>query len=244
MELIHSPHQAAGVSLVCDDNTTLPITHILCIGRNYADHAIEQGAAPPERPMVFTKNPAATILHNEPIVIPDICRDPGTGGPEQVDYEAELGVILHSAACNVSHDDALKHVAGYCCVNDVSARWWQKQGAGGQYCRGKSFDTFCPVGPKVVSPDEIDDIQNLRILCRVNGTVMQQDSTASMIFPVATLIAELSKATTLLPGTLICTGTPSGVGMARNPPVYLKEGDTVEVEIESIGNLKNTVVYS
>ena len=239
MEFIHTP---SGIAVLKDDSSTQPITHIIGIGRNYDAHAREQGATPPDRPMVFTKNPAAGILHNESIVIPKICRDPDTGGPAQVDYEAELGVILGTAVRDVDIEHALEHVLAICCVNDVSARWWQKQGAGGQYCRGKGFDTFCPIGPRPVGLDEITDIQNLRIICRVNGTVMQQDSTASMIFPVGALIAELSRATTLLPGTLICTGTPSGVGMARTPPVFLKDGDSVEVEIEGIGLLRNPVV--
>jgi 2-keto-4-pentenoate hydratase/2-oxohepta-3-ene-1,7-dioic acid hydratase in catechol pathway len=192
--------------------------------------------------MVFTKNPAAACLHGDEIVIPALCRDEATGGPLQVDFEAELGVVLARAAKDVSVDDALGFVLGYACVNDISARWWQKQGAGGQFCRGKSFDTFCPVGPALVPAPEIPDPQDLRVICRVNGAVMQQDTTASMMHTVAELIAELSRGTTLLPGTLIMTGTPSGVGMARTPPVYLKEGDTVEVEIPRVGTLKNRIV--
>lgn len=231
-----------GVGVSMPDGSTLPIVHVMGIGRNYAEHAAEQGESVPERPMVFTKNPAACCLDGEEIVIPALCRDEETGGPEQVDYEAELGVVIGSAAKDVSIDNALKYVLGYTCVNDVSARWWQKQGAGGQFCRGKSFDTFCPVGPTVVPGGEIEDPQALRLVCRVNGTVMQQDSTASMLHPVASLIAELSRGTTLVPGTLIMTGTPSGVGMARSPQVWLKAGDSVEVEIEKIGTLKNKVV--
>ena len=151
-------------------------------------------------------------------------------------------MILGRAARDVSLDDALSHVLAYTCVNDISARWWQKQGAGGQFCRGKSFDTFCPIGPRLVSPEELGDPQALRVLCRVNGAVRQQDSTARMIHPVAGLICELSRGTTLIPGTLILTGTPSGVGMARKPPAYLKAGDKVEVEVEKIGILRNTIV--
>lgn len=231
-----------GIGVVRPDGSTLPIVHVMGIGRNYAEHAAEQGETAPERPMVFTKNPAACCLDGDEIVIPDLCRDPETGGPAQVDYEAELGVVIGQPARDVSVENALAFVLGYTCVNDVSARWWQKQGAGGQFCRGKSFDTFCPVGPTLVPTEEIADPQSLRVVCRVNGTVMQQASTASMIHPVASLIAELSRGTTLVPGTLIMTGTPSGVGMARTPPVWLKEGDSVEVEIEKVGTLKNKVV--
>lgn len=229
-----------GVAVVLGDGGLLPIRHIIGIGRNYAEHASEQGAALPDRPMIFTKNPASAILDGDDIVIHPICRDPATGG-EQVDFEAELAVIIGRAVRDVAEDDALENVLGYCCGNDVSARWWQKSGSGGQFCRGKSFDTFCPLGPRVVPAREIDDPQRLRIRCRVSGETMQDDTTASMIFPVRTLIAELSRGMTLLPGTVILTGTPSGVGMARKPPRYLRDGDVVEVEIEGIGVLRNRV---
>ena len=239
MELKHLTH---GVGIAMDDGSTLPISHIIGIGKNYDEHAKEQGETAPERPMIFTKNPAAACLDGDEIVIPPMCRDEETGGPAQVDYEAELGVIIGKAAREVTIEDALSHVLAYTCVNDVSARWWQKTGSGGQYCRGKSFDTFCPVGPRLAPAAEIEDPQALRVICRVNGTVMQQDSTASMIHPVANLISELSRGMTLIPGTLIMTGTPSGVGMARTPPAYLKAGDKVEIEVEKIGVLRNLVV--
>lgn len=235
-------HLDFGVGVTLPDGSTLPVRHIIGIGKNYDEHAREQGEAAPERPMIFTKNPAAACMHGDDIVIPALCRDEETGGPFQVDFEAELGLIIGAAARDVPLEQALDHVLGYTCVNDVSARWWQKVGAGGQFCRGKSFDTFCPIGPKLVPGREVPDPQQLRVICRVNGTVMQQDSTARMIHPVATLISELSRGMTLLPGTLIMTGTPSGVGMARKPPVYLKEGDVVEVEVEKLGTLKNRVV--
>lgn len=239
MELKRLTH---GVGIVMDDGSILPISHILGIGKNYDEHAREQGETAPERPMIFTKNPAAACLDADEIIIPPLCRDVETGGPYQVDYEAELGVVLGRAARDVPLEQALDHVLAYTCVNDISARWWQKQGAGGQFCRGKSFDTFCPIGPRLVPGAEIGDPQQLRVTCRVNGTVMQRDSTANMIHPVATLISELSRGMTLLPGTLIMTGTPSGVGMARKPPAYLRPGDKVEVEVERIGVLRNTVV--
>ncbi|MCW5776218.1 MAG: fumarylacetoacetate hydrolase family protein [Phycisphaeraceae bacterium] len=219
----------------------LPIRQVLGIGRNYAEHAHEQGADVPDRPMIFSKNLGSLCLDRDNVVIPSCCRDPATGG-EQTDFEAELGVVLGKPARDAAESDALSLVLGYCCANDVSARWWQKTGSGGQFWRGKSFDTFCPVGPRLVPANEIADPQSLRVVCRVNGVVMQDDTTANMIFPVARLIAELSRGTTLLPGTLILTGTPSGVGMARTPPVWLRGGDSVEVEIESIGVLRNAVV--
>ncbi|MCA9273103.1 MAG: fumarylacetoacetate hydrolase family protein [Phycisphaerales bacterium] len=220
----------------------LPLTHIIGIGRNYADHASEMGGVVPERPMYFTKNPASACLHNDPILIPPICRDPETGGPDQVDFEAELAVVIGTAARDVSEANAYDHVLGLCCANDVSARWWQKQGSGGQFNRGKSFDTFCPLGPRLVPIDEVGDPQKLDIKCRVSGEEMQSSSTSLMIYTVAYLIAELSKSTTLLPGTVILTGTPSGVGFGRDPKRFLKPGDTVEVEISGLGVLSNPVV--
>jgi 2-keto-4-pentenoate hydratase/2-oxohepta-3-ene-1,7-dioic acid hydratase in catechol pathway len=218
------------------------ISQILGIGRNYAEHAREQGAAVPDRPMVFTKNMSSLALHGDDIRVPKICQDPGTGG-DQTDFEAELGVILGSPIRDASEGAAMKAVLGYCCANDVSARWWQKQGSGGQFWRGKSFDTFCPIGPVVIPAPEIGDPGNLRVQCRVNGATMQDASTNQMLFPVGTLLAELSRGTTLPGGTLLLTGTPSGVGMARTPPTWLKHGDVVEVEVERIGVLKNRVVF-
>lgn len=221
----------------------LHLTHVIGIGRNYAEHASEMGGEVPERPMYFTKNPASISLDSDPIVIPPICRDEATGGPEQVDFEAELALIIGEPAKDVSEDDALGVLLGVCCGNDVSARWWQKKGAGGQFCRGKSFDSFCPLGPSVVPASEVRDLQDLRIESRVSGETMQSSSTSQMIFSAAYLIAELSRSTTLMPGTVILTGTPSGVGHGRTPPRYLRDGDVVEVEIEGIGTLKNPVVH-
>ena len=158
-----------------------------------------------------------------------------------MDFEAELCVVIGRAAKDVPTDRALSFVLGYCCGNDVSARWWQKEGSGGQFCRGKSFDTFCPLGPALTPAADVTDPQSLRVRCRVNGQTMQDASTASMIFPIARLISDLSQGTTLLPGTAILTGTPGGVGMARKPPVWLKDGDSVEVEIDGLGVLINRV---
>jgi len=223
----------------------LPIRSIIGIGRNYAEHAKEQAAEVPTRPMVFTKSFASASLDGDEIVIPKVCQDPAFGGA-QTDFEAELCVIIGSGpvgkACrDVAAAEALKFVLGYCCGNDVSARWWQKEGSKGQFCRGKSFDTFCPMGPRLIPGAEIADPQNLRVRCRVNGETMQDGNTRDMIFPVAGLIADLSRGATLVPGTAIMTGTPSGVGMARKPPVWLKHGDVVEVEIERVGVIRNKV---
>ncbi|MEQ8771021.1 MAG: fumarylacetoacetate hydrolase family protein [Phycisphaerales bacterium] len=234
-----------GVGIDTGDEV-IEVRHIIGIGRNYAEHASEQGADVPERPMVFTKNPAAACLSGDDIVIPACCRDESTGGPAQVDFEAELAVIIGRAAKDVPESRAHEHVLGYACANDVSARWWQKKGSGGQFCRGKSFDTFCPIGPHILPAGDVPDVQGLSVVCRVNGKTMQDGNTRDMIFPVATLIAELSRGTTLMPGTVILTGTPSGVGMARTPPVWLAPGDTVEIEIggpgSAFGTLRNRVV--
>lgn len=230
-----------GVAVELSDFRLLPLRHIMGIGMNYAAHAHEQGKGVPERPVLFTKNLRSLCLHRDNIVIPRVCQD-----RPQVDFEAELGVIIDrlpdgGLVKDVSIELARACVLGYVCVNDVSARWWQKDGSGGQFCRGKSFDTFCPVGPVVVPAGTMGDPQSLRIQTRVNGETMQDSTTADMIFSVATLISELSRGTTLLPGTLMLTGTPSGVGFARNPPTYLRRGDIVEVEIDRIGVLKNIV---
>ncbi len=210
---------------------------IICIGLNYSAHAKETGMDTPECPVVFMKNPAAVTGHKQDIILPVSCRD-----PLQVDYEVELGVVIGKNAKNVSEEDALDYVAGYTIANDVSARVWQKKGGGGQWIRGKSFDTFCPIGPEIVMSDEIGDPDNLALKTVLNGKVMQESNTSDMIFSVKKLIAFLSEDTTLLPGTLILTGTPEGVGFTRDPAVYLKPGDRIEMTIEKIGTLVNNVV--
>lgn len=228
----------------------LPVRQVLAIGQNYAAHAHEQNAPVPERPVVFVKWLGSLGLDGDDIVIPPICRDAATGGGPhgeeprshgQVDWEAELGVVIGRPARDAGEADALDHVLGYCCANDVSARWWQKNAGGGQWNRGKSFDTFCPLGPRVVPAGAIADPQTLGIRSRVNGEVMQDASTDQMIFPVRTLIAELSRGITLIPGTVILTGTPAGVGVFRDPKLYLQPGDRVEVEIDGVGLLANSV---
>jgi 2-keto-4-pentenoate hydratase/2-oxohepta-3-ene-1,7-dioic acid hydratase in catechol pathway len=220
----------------------LPLAHILGIGRNYAEHAKEQGAAVPDAPMVFTKNAMAACLSGEDIVVPRVCQDARYGG-DQVDFEGELAVVIGDRARDVSKADALKYVLGYCVANDVSARWWQKTGSGGQFFRGKSFDTFCPLGPGIVPASEVKNPNALRLRTTVNGHIMQDASTSEMVFDVATLVSDLSRGMTLLPGTVILTGTPSGVGMSRKPPVWLKDGDVVEVAVEGVGVISNRVRF-
>jgi 2-keto-4-pentenoate hydratase/2-oxohepta-3-ene-1,7-dioic acid hydratase in catechol pathway len=209
---------------------------IIGIGLNYHQHAQEIGMEAPKYPVVFMKNPASIANPGDPILLHSSCME-----PPEVDYEAELAVVIGQAAKNVSTDNALKHVLGYTAANDVSARRWQGRKGAGQWSHSKSFDTFCPLGPELITTDEIQDPQNLRVTCELNGKVMQDGNTGDMIFPVAELISFLSTGATLLPGTVILTGTPSGVGFTRKPPVYLMPGDTVEVALEGIGLLKNPV---
>lgn len=207
---------------------------ILCIGLNYKEHAAETGARIPEHPLLFIKSVNALNNPDDPIVLPQV-------EPVQVDYEGELAVVIGKTVKNVSRDAALEHVLGYTCANDVSGRNWQKHKGGGQWCRGKSFDTFCPLGPCLVTPDAIPDPNNLKIKTVINDQVMQDSNTADMIFNVAELISFLSQGTTLLRGTVILTGTPPGVGFTRKPPVFLTDGDDVTIEIERIGHLHNPV---
>ena len=208
---------------------------IVCIGLNYRFHAEETKAAIPQHPVVFMKLPNVVQHPGEPILLPTKLKS------DKVDYEAELAVVIGKTAKNVSKADALQYVLGYTCSNDVSARDWQKHGGGGQWCRGKSFDTFCPLGPVLVTADEIPNPNSLAIKTVLNGETMQEWNTDDMIFDVPTLIEFLSGSTTLMPGTVILTGTPHGVGAARTPPVFMKDGDTVSVEIARIGTLTNPV---
>ncbi len=208
---------------------------IFAIGLNYRQHAHETNAPIPEFPVLFMKNIAALNHPGAPILLPRHLRS------DEVDYECELAVVIGKRCRNVSRADALQYVLGYTGANDVSARDWQKRRSGGQWCRAKSFDTFCPLGPVLVTPDEIPNPNALQISTRVNGEILQESNTADMIFDVPTLIEFLSGSTTLLPGTVILTGTPSGVGMARNPVRWLQAGDTVSIEIEKIGTLTNPV---
>ena len=215
--------------------TPIQPTTLLCIGLNYRRHADEGGAPYPAFPVLFFKG-LNTVQHpGDPIQIP-------TALPSQsVDYEAELAVVIGKSCKNVSKAQALEYVLGYTCANDVSERDWQGK-CGGQWCRGKTFDTFAPLGPCLVTREDIPNPNALRLRCTVSGVVMQDWNTDDMIFDVPTLIEFLSASTTLLPGTVILTGTPHGIGAAQKPPRFLHDGDTVTVEIDGIGALTNPVV--
>jgi 2-keto-4-pentenoate hydratase/2-oxohepta-3-ene-1,7-dioic acid hydratase in catechol pathway len=210
--------------------------NILAIGLNYRRHAQEGGVPIPERPMLFLKSTTSLQIPGDPIEIPVKMRS------TEVDYECELAVVIGRRCRNTSRANALDYVLGYTCANDVSARDWQNRWGGGQFCQGKSFDTFCPLGPVLVTTDEIPDPNRLAIKTILNGQAMQDWNTSDMVFDVPALIEFLSGSKTLLPGTVILTGTPHGVGGARKPPVFLKAGDTVTIEIEKIGALTNPVV--
>jgi len=205
---------------------------LICIGLNYRDHAAESNMPIPERPIVFSKFSTAVIAPGEPVVLPD--------SSAQVDYEAELAVVIGRRAKKVSANRALDYVLGYTCFNDVSARDFQF--ADGQWQRGKSCDTFAPMGPTIVTADAISDPHKLSIKLMLNGKAMQDSNTDQLIFGVPELIEFLSQTITLEPGDVIATGTPSGVGFARKPPVFLQPGDVMEVVIESVGWLNNSVV--
>jgi 2-keto-4-pentenoate hydratase/2-oxohepta-3-ene-1,7-dioic acid hydratase in catechol pathway len=208
--------------------------NILALGLNYRKHADETKVSYPDIPIVFIKATTSVVGHMSPIILP-------AAGPDNVDYEAELAVVIGRKVKNVSPSEAMDYVMGYMCANDVSARDWQIEKQKKQWARGKSFDTFCPLGPCLVTRDEIPDPQNLRIRALLNGRIVQDSSTSDMIFDIPAIISDLSRSMTLLPGTVILTGTPEGVGFTRQPPLYLQAGDTVTVTIEKIGQLTNPV---
>jgi 2-keto-4-pentenoate hydratase/2-oxohepta-3-ene-1,7-dioic acid hydratase in catechol pathway len=210
--------------------------NLICIGLNYRRHAEECKANIPEFPVVFIKTTTAIQNPGDPIVLPRKLRS------DEVDYECELAVVIGRRCKNVSRDRALDYVLGYMCANDVSARDWQGKWGGSQWCRGKTFDTFAPIGPCLVTADEIPNPNALAIKFDINGEVLQDWNTNDMIFDVPRLIEFLSGSTTLLPGTIILTGTPHGIGGSRKPPRWLKPGDTATVTIEKIGALSNPVV--
>ncbi len=205
---------------------------IICIGMNYRDHCEEQKKPLPEKPVIFAKFPTALIGHGEPIVKPRLT--------DKMDYEAELAVIIGKKGKNITEEEALSYVAGYTIMNDVTAR--DIQFSDGQWVRAKSFDTFAPAGPYLVTRDEVPDAHRLGIRLTVNGELRQSSNTSNMVFSVAFLVSFISKVCTLLPGDMISTGTPGGVGVFRRPPVFLKEGDEVSIEIENLGTLTNRVV--
>jgi 2-keto-4-pentenoate hydratase/2-oxohepta-3-ene-1,7-dioic acid hydratase in catechol pathway len=206
---------------------------IICVGLNYRDHAAESGSPIPKDPVLFSKYPTALIGHGETIVLPRVS--------QEVDYEAELVIIIGKKGRHIAKDRAFDYVAGYSVGHDVSARDWQLKKDGKQWMVGKTFDTFAPVGPMLVTRDEVANPCNLPIRLRLNGNVMQNSNTNQMIFNVEDLLAYISQVMTLEPGDLIFTGTPPGVGTARKPPVFMKDGDSVEVEIEGLGVLRNSV---
>ena len=205
---------------------------IICIGLNYADHARETGATPPAEPVVFLKATSALVGPNDAIIIPQ--------GSVKTDWEVELAVVIGRRASYVSEADALQHVAGYVLHNDVSEREFQLE-RGGTWDKGKGCDTFAPLGPFLVTPDELGDVDRLRLWLTVNGRAMQDGSTADLIFKIPFLIAYLSRFMTLLPGDVISTGTPAGVGLGMKPPVYLQPNDVVELGIDGLGRSRQTV---
>ena len=207
---------------------------VICVGLNYADHAKEGGMEPPGEPVLFCKFPTAVRADGDTIFLPRLS--------QEVDYEAELVVVIGMGGRYIAKENALRHVAGYCCGNDISARDWQLRKPGGQWLLGKSFDSFGPLGPALVTADEVPRPDNLRIQLRLNGKTMQESSTSQLIFPVEELIAYSSAVCTLSPGDVIFTGTPAGVGCTRKPPIFLKPGDVLEVEIEHLGILRNSVI--
>jgi 2-keto-4-pentenoate hydratase/2-oxohepta-3-ene-1,7-dioic acid hydratase in catechol pathway len=206
---------------------------VICLGLNYRDHAIESGAEIPTEPVIFNKFPTALTAPGAPIVLPPIS--------DEVDYEAELVVVIGAGGRDIPRERAMEHVGGYTVGHDVSARDWQLRKPGKQWLSGKTFDTFAPIGPAVVTADEVADPHDLGIRLRLNGQTMQDSSTSQLIFRIDEVIAYLSRICTLEPGDLLFTGTPPGVGMARKPPVWLKPGDVVEVEIDGLGVLSNPV---
>lgn len=209
---------------------------MLCIGLNYKFHAEESGLPEPKYPVLFVKGRNALLNPGDPIEIPTKLAS------DKVDYECELAVVIGKRCKNATKENALDYVLGYTCANDVSARDWQVEKGGSQWSRGKTFDTFAPLGPRLLTPDEIGDPNALKIKTILNGETVQDWNTDDMIFSVAEIIEFLSGSTTLLPGTVIFTGTPHGVGMARKPPLWLKSGDEVTIEIEKIGQLTNPII--
>jgi len=241
----NSPRRTGKILPTTRPTTPLAPKNIFCIGLNYVEHVKEGGRPIPKHPVIFMKPTTAVIGPGDRIRIPAICA-------HEVDFECELAVIVGKPGRDIREDRALEHVFGYTVANDVSARKWQREGGGGQWIRGKSFDTFCPLGPVILTArptdendtDFIADPQDLRLKTTLNGQVMQDGHTADMIFPVARLISFISRDTTLLAGTLILTGTPPGVGVARDPQVFLKPGDRITVAIDGIGEVRNEVVGS
>ena len=235
-DLYDTPRDTGTAATVAKLLAPLAPTCIIGIGLNYARHAREGNMSIPKYPVAFMKPSTALQNPGDPIMLPRHLRS------DQVDYEGELAVVIGRSCRNVTPENALDYVLGYTCANDVSARDWQLQWGGSQWCRGKSFDTFAPLGPCLVTADQIPDPNHLKITTVLNKQVMQDWGTDDMIFDVRHLIAFLSGSTTLAAGTVILTGTPHGIGAARKPPVFLKAGDQITVTISGIGSLTNRVV--
>ncbi|XP_069733735.1 oxaloacetate tautomerase Fahd2a, mitochondrial-like [Phaenicophaeus curvirostris] len=206
---------------------------VICVGLNYRDHCLEQGAKIPQDPIIFSKFPSAIAGPFDDIVHPE--------ETNEVDWEVELAAVIGKKGRHIEESSALEHVVGFTVANDVSARDWQLRN-GRQWLLGKTFDTFCPLGPALVTRDSVADVHNLRIRCSVNGRLMQDSNTSQLIFPLPKIIAWVSRFVTLVPGDILLTGTPAGVGFFRKPPVYLKPGDEVQCEIEELGTIRNRVV--
>lgn len=206
---------------------------VLCLGLNYRDHAAESGVQAPDEPVIFSKASSSVIGPDDPIRLP--------AASDQIDYEVELAFVIGLPAKGVAAKDAMRHVAGYTVLNDVTARDYQRLRGGGQWTLAKSFDTFCPIGPWIVTADEIDDPHDLALECVLSGEKMQSSSTSQMIFTIPEIIEYLSAALTLEPGDVVGTGTPPGVGFARTPPRFLRPGDVVECTVEKVGTLVNPV---
>lgn len=206
---------------------------IICLGLNYLDHAEESGHEAPDEPVIFAKLTSSVIGFGDAIVLPSVS--------EKVDYEVELAVVVGREGKDIPAARGMEYIAGYTVLNDISARDYQLEKAGGQWLLGKSFDTFCPIGPWIVTPDEIDDPHNLELSCSVNGEVLQSSDTSRMLFRICQIIEYISQVFTLEPGDVIATGTPAGVGMGKTPPRYLQHGDEVACTIQDIGTLRNPV---
>merc|ERR1719412_526539 len=207
---------------------------VICIGMNYADHCLEQNVPPPKEPVVFSKFSSSIVGPNDDIEYPEVT--------EELDWEVEMAIVIGKPGKKVKKEDAMSHVFGFTTAHDVSARDWQLKRNGGQWLVGKTMDGFCPLGPAIVTADEIGDPHNLSLQCLVNGNIKQDSNTRQLVFKTEELIAWLTQFFTLLPGDVILTGTPPGVGVFKKPPEYLKKGDVVECTIEKIGTVRNTVV--
>ncbi|XP_069799516.1 oxaloacetate tautomerase fahd2, mitochondrial-like isoform X2 [Dendropsophus ebraccatus] len=221
----------------CQLSILSPITNpekVICVGMNYVDHCLEQNVPVPKEPIIFSKFPTSIVGPYDSIVLP--------AESQEVDWEVELAFVIGKKGKNIKEQDAMEHVAGFTVAHDVSARDWQMKKNGKQWLLGKTFDTFCPMGPALVTKDAVSDPHSLGIRCRVNGNLVQDSNTNQMVFKTEALIAWVSKFVTLNPGDVFLTGTPPGVGVFRKPPVFLKTGDVVECEIDQLGVISNPVV--